>query len=495
MGLIGQLRWSLRHCRKRLFESVLIIFAVGLGIAVIVSIIALIGSARAQLRAPESSEWMRTFRVYSAAHFHSSSGREPVLQVVQERPTEPLQVPLNELKVLQDALPEGMHVFVEQTYSFPTRLLPKTQDESEAPLGQYESLVPSSGGAYVRFSQGAVAPTGTAVTIEVNHEEELEADGGEQPVVEKVESFTRFDQLYEQYDSIYITGTTPEYFDFKQYEIAQGNLFFDDDLINGSEVLVLSYKLAERLFGDTDPIGQRIPVELFSNIEQQMEFTVIGVLAPFTDEQEEHVFFGENQYYAYAPYTAIPHVRSLYSDQEILLDSFIIGVDYGVDLAWASEIINAEIEQRYGDLAVVSSSYISVSELNTSNSIYIIIAIFASLGLVIAVINILNLMLARVLRRTKSVGLSMALGSSKRGVFSQFLLEAVVLGLLGAVTGICFTYGLLKLLSKLLYTDISLDLISAASGFGLGLLVSLLFGVYPAYQASLINPVDALRND
>ena len=103
-------------------------------------------------------------------------------------------------------------------------------------------------------------------------------------------------------------------------------------------------------------------------------------------------------------------------------------------------------------------------------------------------------MLARVLRRTKSVGLSMALGSSKRGVFSQFLLEAVVLGLLGAVTGICFTYGLLKLLSKLLYTDISLDLISAASGFGLGLLVSLLFGVYPAYQASLINPVDALRN-
>ena len=100
--------------------------------------------------------------------------------------------------------------------------------------------------------------------------------------------------------------------------------------------------------------------------------------------------------------------------------------------------------------------------------IYIIIALFASIGLVIAVINILNLMLARVLRRVKSIGLSIALGSSKQGVFSQFLLEAVVLGFLGAGLGIGLSFGLMKLLTRLIYLEFTLGAASIAAAFGLG---------------------------
>ena len=219
-------------------------------------------------------------------------------------------------------------------------------------------------------------------------------------------------------------------------------------------------------------------------------------MAPVEEEEELYSYPGMNRYLAFAPFTAMPY-HAVSQDQEVILNSFIVGVEKGTDLAQASEIIQAEIKQRYGDLAVVSNSYITMTSIEQSNyAIYIIVAIFASLGLIIAVINILNLMLARVLRRTKSVGLSMALGSTKSAVFGQFLLEAVLLGLTGAVVGTGLSFVLLKeVVSKLIMTEVPLGITGIAAGCGLGLLVSLLFGVYPAYQGAIINPVDALRNE
>ena len=490
MGFLGHLQWSLRHCRKRLFESILIVLAIGLGIAVIVSILTMIINVRAQIDVSGSSEWMRTFRIYSAANFSSYSSNEPVLQIVQPKPSEPLQLPLSELQNLQDSLPDGMHVFWEQNYAFPTKLLPKTVDETEAPIGQYEQLVPSS--------TGIAVSRGVSMEVEVSKTETESFDAEDIQEVGEQSMMIGKDfgglSLYDQYETIYVTGTSLGYFPFKQFEIAKGSLFVEDDILNGNRVIVLSAKLAERLFGDADPIGKTVPIEAFGGMEQ-VEFTVIGVLAP-PDEEQELQMFESDLYTGYAPFTAMPYVNRSGPDQEVVLDGFVIGVDVGVDLAWASEIIQAEIKQRYGDLAVIDSYHHDMQSLGGANyGIYIIIALFASIGLVIAVINILNLMLARVLRRVKSIGLSIALGSSKQGVFSQFLLEAVVLGFLGAGLGIGLSFGLMKLLTRLIYLEFTLGAASIAAAFGLGLLVSLLFGVYPAYQAAQTNPVDALRND
>ena len=144
MGILDNLSWALRHCRKRLFESILIISAIGLGVAVIVAILAMIFFARAETRKSLEQEWMRTFHIYSAAHISSSSMQEAILRVVQERPTQPLQVSLDELRDLQESLPSGMHVFAEQTMLFPSRLLPKPVNESEESFGsQYEVLGPA----------------------------------------------------------------------------------------------------------------------------------------------------------------------------------------------------------------------------------------------------------------------------------------------------------------------------------------------------------------
>ncbi|MDI9419084.1 MAG: ABC transporter permease [Bacillota bacterium] len=514
MSFLFNTAWALRHCRKRLFESILIVFVIGLGVAVIVSILTVILLVQSQMQSVYNYEWIRTFRVYSAASFSRTTGQEPILSIVQERPQEPLQVSLSELKDLERSLPTGMYVFAEQTMSFPSRLLPKPAEEADETLGSYyETIGPASmssqGTTRVITTRSMAVSEESIVIVEVQPDvdgtepldaeaEAVETEQQEADALVQLKSMTldQYITMREQYEYINMVGTTISYFDFKQYRIAKGNLFVEADIANGSRVMVLSDQLANRIFPDQDPIGQHIPIEIFG-MEQNVLYTVIGVLAPFEENESFSISMAFGEYPAFVPITAMPSSWTAGADQETLLDNFVIGVEDGIDLAEASEIIQAEIRQRYGDLGIVDNSYLVLTEQNNSSySLYIIIAIFASLGLVIAAINILNLMLARVLRRTKSIGLAMALGSAKSTVFGQFLLEAVILGLTGAVVGIGLSFALVKgIISKLILTEISFGITSIAAGCGLGLLVSLLFGVYPAYQGAAIDPVDALRTE
>ncbi len=193
----------------------------------------------------------------------------------------------------------------------------------------------------------------------------------------------------------------------------------------------------------------------------------------------------------YAPVTASPYEDS---------DNFYqvsIGVDPDVDLFLAKERVEEEARLIWGDSAAVQSpleDYVESQRLLRRYAV--IVGVFASLGLVIAVINILNLMLARVLKRTKAVGLSIALGSSRGMVFRQFMGEASLLGIIGALLGVGVSYGLSALLKAALGGNMdAMTGIRLLLGAGLGVLISLLFGVYPAFLASKIDPADALRTD
>ncbi len=508
MNLIDKLSWSLRHCRKRFFESLLIVFAVGLGIAVIVAILSIVFNTQSQLAdVMGRDEYFRTFRIYSAAHFSSFSSQEPILSVVKERPDTPLQISLAELDNLQNSLPEGMHVFVEQNFSYPSPLLPLSDEEDaqQFPQKGYVSLTSRRVDETVTVKNEESDVQGTsenetdieeADTAHMSSGGSINLDTGE-----SVSYTSYFPSIHEQYDTIFLTATTLPYFDFKQFEVALGNWFVAEDIEKGNQVIVLTDKLAKRLFPEEAPIGKQVLISQFG-IDGDIQYEVIGVLAPLSEEQEQNVFFDERAKQAYIPVTAAPRYPEVAADgnRDIEFDSFIIGVDAEMDVAKSAEIIQAEMSQRYGELAVVQNYYLSSQSADDQvQSIYIIIGIFASLGLVIAVINILNLMLARVLRRTKSVGLSIALGAYKRSIFSQFFLEALLLGIIGAVLGILFSFGLLQIINNIAGMASGMKLVfgfkEILTGCGLGLLVSLLFGIYPAYQGAQINPVDALRTD
>ena len=168
----------------------------------------------------------------------------------------------------------------------------------------------------------------------------------------------------------------------------------------------------------------------------------------------------------------------------------------------AREQLRTYATRRWGEGAAVrSASAQIISSLSTARSAAMVTVLFASGGLVIAALNITNLMLARVLGRTRSIGISSALGASSRTIFGLFLTESLMLGLLGGLLGILLARGIVYGLevnsqSASQYSS-GMDLTLKPLHFAFGLLtalgISLLFGAYPAWMAAKIRPSEALR--
>jgi ABC-type antimicrobial peptide transport system permease subunit len=158
--------------------------------------------------------------------------------------------------------------------------------------------------------------------------------------------------------------------------------------------------------------------------------------------------------------------------------------------------------RRWGEGAAVRSSNAAIiARLNTARNAALITVLFASGGLVIAALNITNLMLARVLGRTRSIGISSALGASSRTIFGLFLTESLVLGLIGGLLGLALARGIAYGLEISLQRagpnvggmDLTLQPLHFVIGLLTALFVSLLFGAYPAWMAARIRPSEALR--
>jgi ABC-type antimicrobial peptide transport system permease subunit len=158
--------------------------------------------------------------------------------------------------------------------------------------------------------------------------------------------------------------------------------------------------------------------------------------------------------------------------------------------------------RRWGEGAAVRSSNAEIiASLNTTRNAALITVLFASGGLVIAALNITNLMLARVLGRTRSIGISSALGASSRTIFGLFLTESLVLGLIGGLLGLALARGIAYGLEISLQRagpnaggmDLTLQPLHFVIGLLISLFVSLLFGAYPAWMAARIRPSEALR--
>jgi len=426
--ILDQLSWSWRHSRRHLFESILIILAIALGVGVIVTVFSLFFATNTQFQQITEQDYMRTLQVLDKTDVIGRGGA-PIVLLGTELPTSRWYSTLSEVEELQRSLPETMHVFVETRWSGTTALL-----------------------------EGAELPEELAMFPWLSAEE------------------------------VSFAGTLPAYFAFKGLELVKGSLFLPEDIENGSRVAVLPARLAQSLFGDEDPIGREIPLDLRND---SVIFTVIGVVEPTREEPLGSFLAFEEGRSVYAPVTASPYEDS---------DNFYqvsIGVDPDVDLFLAKERVEEEARLIWGDSAAVQSpleDYVESQRLLRRYAV--IVGVFASLGLVIAVINILNLMLARVLKRTKAVGLSIALGSSRGMVFRQFMGEASLLGIIGALLGVGVSYGLSALLKAALGGNMdAMTGIRLLLGAGLGVLISLLFGVYPAFLASKIDPADALRTD
>ena len=255
-------------------------------------------------------------------------------------------------------------------------------------------------------------------------------------------------------------------------------------------VVVITASLAEELFGQRDPIGRRIRV-LNSWRGTQEPFTVIGVMEP-----AENIFSTAFQYFAVFPWTAaVKRLRQNPWQAQIL----VVPRD-SVDTSRAQDDVVAVMRGTRGlgpsdenNFAVMTSAQMIDMFNQLTALFFLVILLLASVGLLVGGVGVIGIMLISVTERTREIGVRKALGATRREILWQFLVEASVLTCLGAGIGMSIGYGMAKGVAYWTPLPAEIPLWAVGTALGMAALTGMLFGLLPAYRASRLEPVDALR--
>ena len=273
-----------------------------------------------------------------------------------------------------------------------------------------------------------------------------------------------------------VYGIQPAYLYIKNYEIEMGRGFIPEDLQNSAKVTLIGSTVAEELFGDVDPINKIIRV---GNIP----FKVVGLLkvkgqsGPF--DQDDLIFI---------PITTAQK-KVFGTDFPGTVSQIVIKGQNPETLDQTIEDINEILVARHN----LGKNQEKDFEIRNS-AFAILLASIASVSLLVGGIGIMNIMLVSVTERTKEIGIRMAIGAQVSDIRWQFLIESFLLSMIGGLIGV-----VVGVLGSLLITvlapsmTISISLFSIILALGFSGLVGVGFGYYPAYKASLLNPIDALR--
>lgn len=285
-----------------------------------------------------------------------------------------------------------------------------------------------------------------------------------------------------------ITGTDNRFFEIKEWELAYGRLFSETDLSNANKVTILGQTVAKELFGDIDPLGKTIRIK-------GIPFTVIGALK--TRGQSGH---GQDQDdIIYIPLSTAQ--KKVSGTQFPDMVNMLMLQAYDAQSTYTSQAeITALLRQRHNlginkddDFTIRNLTQFMEMMQSSTQVMTILLGSIASISLLVGGIGIMNIMLVSVTERTREIGIRMAIGAKKWDIRLQFLAEALILSLIGGLIGVIIGISGVYILP--LFTSISavLSTFYVLLPFGVSGIVGLLFGFFPAYKASLLNPINALR--
>ncbi|WP_340694748.1 ABC transporter permease [Hydrogenobacter thermophilus] len=280
-----------------------------------------------------------------------------------------------------------------------------------------------------------------------------------------------------------VVGTTEDYFEMRDWKVVSGRVFSDEDVRSASKVAVLGQTVVDNLFVGEDPVGKVIRIK-------GMPFTVIGVLerkgqSPMGQDQDDTIIVPVSSAQRFLFGTTFPGQIDRMMVQAI-------GPQYMED---AQEEVKQAILQRHKqeDFTVRNlTQFLQVQEQSARVMSLLLLSV-ASVSLIVGGIGIMNIMLVSVAERTKEIGIRMAVGAKVWDIRMQFLLEAVILSTLGGFVGIILGVVSSYLMSKAFSWNILISISDILIAFSFSFFVGILFGFYPAYKASNLNPVDALR--
>ncbi|HYE83008.1 MAG TPA: ABC transporter permease [Clostridia bacterium] len=276
-----------------------------------------------------------------------------------------------------------------------------------------------------------------------------------------------------------ITGTTRGFLDIRGMEISSGRFLSDMDTELRQNVVVLGSDMAQELFGFDDPIGGNVHIN-------GITYQVIGILKP-----QGSGIGGNTDDMVIVPATK---AETISGDTSINTMYVKAENDEAVDFT-VSEIDRYLINyfKPYTDTHNVSSQKQLLETMNIiTGTLTMLLGGIAAISLIVGGIGVMNVMLVSVSERTKEIGIRKALGGKRKDILTQFLIEALVLSSIGGICGIFLGISVSGVLSALGLPSAYSAYIVVLS-FTFSLIVGIIFGIFPAYKASKLNPIDALR--
>jgi putative ABC transport system permease protein len=288
--------------------------------------------------------------------------------------------------------------------------------------------------------------------------------------------------------STQIIGVTPVYFDVRGWRIEQGYAFADTDLRAMARVALLGRTVARQLFGDESPVGKTVRI-------RNAPFTVAGTLAP-----KGQSFDGRDQDDTVLVPLSTAQRKLFGSPFPDAVRMIMVQAVSSATMTSAERSMGALLRERHRippqgepDFMIRNLSAAADVQAQTTKVMSMMLGAVASVSLVVGGIGIMNIMLVSVTERTREIGIRMAVGARRRDVLLQFLMEALVVSVLGGMIGVALGIACAYLVSQTAGTFVVVTLTSLLLAFAVAAAVGVFFGFYPARKASLLKPIEALR--
>jgi putative ABC transport system permease protein len=285
-----------------------------------------------------------------------------------------------------------------------------------------------------------------------------------------------------------IIGTSPDYIEIRSWELIDGYMFSESDIRSATRVAILGRTVVENIFGDIDPIGKTIRIK-------QNPFVVLGVLASRGQSLD-----GRDQ----DDTIIVPHTtaqRKLFGGQTPgSVRMIMVQASSPETMPMVENGLNSLLRQRHNlregaddDFTVRNLTALANSAAEMTRIMSMLLGAIASVSLLVGGIGIMNIMLVSVTERTREIGIRMAIGARERDILLQFLLEAIVISIIGCLIGLFIGIGGAILVNKLTAAAVVISGQSVFLAFSVAASVGIFFGFYPARKAARMNPIEALR--
>jgi len=285
-----------------------------------------------------------------------------------------------------------------------------------------------------------------------------------------------------------VVGTSPSMLTVRDWPLSSGRSFTDQDVKSATKVCLLGQSVVDNLFGDMNPIGQVVRIK-------KVPFTVVGILdkkgqSPQGQDQDDTLLVPVTTAQKKLFGTTFPGMVRI----------IMVKAKSTEDLTSAEKQINSLLRQRHrigpkqeNDFTVRNLTQFMQAAEQSTKVMTLLLGAIASVSLLVGGIGIMNIMLVSVTERTREIGIRMAIGAKTWDIRLQFIIEALILSLIGGIAGIVAGISSSELISMFADWATIVSPFSIVLAFGFSGLVGIFFGFYPAYKASLLDPIEALR--